>query len=648
MANARFDSTVRLCVVFAVATAFLIPTAAATGAQATPTTSAAAAPPTWTIYKPANTGIPGDYVYSVAIDANGQRWVTGEDPIWGEGGLARSSGKRWTGWTNVDGRAPTSRMRSLQFDAAGMPWMASDLGLLRLDHGKVRLAWSMANAPWPTNIVRDFDWDSQGNLWVALADLATVHGGLAKYDGIAWTVYTTANGLPWDAPWDRVEAVEIDAADNVYIGSDVLGGAKFDGTNWTWMKGGWVNDIEIADNGEPWFAFFSEGVKSWTGTKWIDRTGSFGTSGISLVTKDHDGNMWIATYTGSIWRFRHGVWDVEYNPPSLTGHIYGLVFDANDRPTASGIGGMDVLDADGSWRVYTSQNSSLANRWVDDIFVDSTGKVWFGTAGSGVIRFDGARWAGFNPYNWGTQPWPFPTDGAFGMAEDDVGRIWTTPTNNGVGAWDGASWQAHLDHLDLESLAFDAAGRLWASGYSGVFRFDGTSWASANPPASGEIGSLTIDQSGNVWVATTTGLERFDGTTWTVYTEANSGLPGNYVISLAPAPGGGVWVGTDKGLARLDRNSRWRVYTEADSGLPADVITALAVAPDGHLWVGAFDGQHFPYHGGVADFDGTTWNTYTTANSPLPHEQVEALAIDAQGRVWVAGASQGVALITPS
>jgi ligand-binding sensor domain-containing protein len=645
MAGPKFHSVVRLCVLLTAVTTFLIspPAAASTGAGVAP----AARPARWTIYKPANTGIPGDYVYSLAFDSHGQRWLTADDPIWDEGGLAKLGGSRWTGWTNVDGRAPTHHMGSLQFDASGVPWMSSDIGLLRLDSNGVSVVWSMSNAPWPTNHVTDFDWDSHGNLWVGLADLGTVHGGLAKYDGAAWTVYTTANGLPWGAPWDRVEAVEVDADDNVYIGSDVLGGAKFDGVNWTWMKAGWVNDIEIAPNGDPWFAFFSEGVRSWNGTHWIDRTGPFGTSGISLVTKDHAGNMWVGTYTGAIWRFHNGSWDVVHHPPSLTSHIYALAFDAKDRPTVGGIGGMDVLNADSSWTVYTSQNTSLANRWVDDIFVDSTGSVWFGTAGSGVVRFDGKRWADFNPYNWDSQPWPFPTDGAFGMAEDAAGRIWTTPTNNGVGAWDGASWAAYLDHLDLESLAVDPSGTMWASGFSGVYRFDGTTWTSANPPASGDIGALTTDAFGNVWVATTTGLERFDGTSWTVFSEANSGLPGDYVIAVTAAPGGGVWVGTDKGLALFDRNHTWTVYTEANSGVPADVITALAVAPNGHLWVGAFDGQHFPYHGGVAEFDGSRWNTYTTDNSPLPHNQVEAVAVDAQGRVWVAGASQGVALIRP-
>jgi hypothetical protein len=32
-------------------------------------------PATWTIYEPTNTGVPGDHVPSIAVDANGDKWL---------------------------------------------------------------------------------------------------------------------------------------------------------------------------------------------------------------------------------------------------------------------------------------------------------------------------------------------------------------------------------------------------------------------------------------------------------------------------------------------------------------------------------------------------------------------------------------------
>lgn len=609
-------------------------------------TSRSAVAPTWTIYKPTNTGIPGDYVYSVAIDAKGNKWLASNDPIWDEGGLSRFDGKTWTDFTNVDGRSPTHDVGTIHLDASGNPWVASSIGLLRLEGKKLRLVYSMDNTPWPTNQVTDFAWDSTGNLWVSLADVATVRGGLATFNGSKWKVYTTANGIPWTKPWDNVESVEIDAQDNVWIGSNVLGGAMFDGTHWTWMKEGWVSDIAIAPDGRPWYSFATGGVSAWDGKRWVDHTPPISTSGFSFVTKDRAGDMWVGTFIGSIWRYHAGSYS-SLDLPSLT-HVYGLAFDLHNRPWAGGIGGLDGRRADGSFAVYTTQNTALPSRWIDDIMVDSAGNAWFGTSGGGVSRFDGRHWADFNPNNWGSRPWPFPTDSAAGGIEDAVGNVWTTPMFDGVGRWNGAAWTGYLTNVDLESMTRGPSGRLWASGTGGVFRWNGTAWRRMKTPQSGEIGRIAADALGNIWVTTTTGLERFDGANWTTYSTSNSGIPSDFVTAVTPEPTGGVvWVGTDKGLARFD-GTTWTVFTEANSGVAANVITSMAFAPNGNLWVGAFDGTHFPYHGGVAVFDGTKWTTYTGQNSPLPHEQVEALAITATGDVWVGTASQGAALIHPA
>jgi ligand-binding sensor domain-containing protein len=610
-------------------------------ATASPPPAAAA----WKIYKPTNTGIPGDYVYSVAVDAQGAMWMTANDPIWDEGGLARFDGTTWRDFTNVDGKSATHDVGTVHLDAGGVPWVASTAGLLRFDGTRLRVAYSMGNAPWPTNVVTDFAWDHKGNLWVSLCDPASVKGGLAKFDGSTWTVYTTANGIPWTKPWDNVEAVEVDAQDNVWIGSNVLGGAKFDGTTWTWMKEGWVSDIAIARNGQPWYSFATGGVKVWSGSNWIDRTPPIITSGFTFVTRDRAGDMWVGTFVGSIWRYHGGAYS-SLTLPSLS-HVYGLAFDMNNRPLAGGIGGLDRQRPDGSFAVYTTQNTSLPSRWIDDIMVDSTGHAWFGTSGGGLATFDGTRWTDFNPNNWGSQPWPFPTDSARGGVEDSQGNMWTTPMFAGIGKWDGAHWTGYLPSRNLESMTIDPSGTLWASGTSGVFRFIGTEWVKVPTPPGGEIGRIAADSLGTIWVTTITGLLKFDGTTWTVYRTANSGIPSDFVTAVTPEPGGGaVWVGTDKGLARFD-GTAWKVYTTTNSGLPADVITTIAMAPNGGVWVGAFDGIHFPYEGGVAVYDGTIWTTYTSENSPLPHEQVEALAVSATGDVWVGTASEGAALIHP-
>jgi ligand-binding sensor domain-containing protein len=621
-------------------------------ASASPSQPAAKAG-TWKILKPTNTGIPGDYVYSLAVDAKDRPWVTSDDPIWDEGGLGIFGGDRWHSWTNVDGKSPTHMMRNLKFDANGHAWMASEIGLLTFTGTKVKKVWSMANAPWPTNVVRDFDWDSHGNLWVALNDVRTVHGGVARYDGTKWTVWTTANGLPWPSPWDQVSALEIDGQDHVWIGSPVYGGAMFDGSTWHALGDGtgtWVYDITIAPDGTPWYAFTSTGVRTWDGTKWVDRTGPFGTSDISLVTVDRQGRIWVGTFIGRIWRWSgHGsTWDLFYDPPSLSGHIYGLAFDSKNRPWVGGIGGATMRRTNGTWAVYTTLNTALPSRWVDSVMVDTSGIGWFSTAGGGLARYDGTHWRDFNPYNWGSEQWPFATNAATDTVQAPDGSIWSAPTSHGVGRWDGSTWTPYLNFYDIIALAAAPNGTIWAAPkYRGavIERFRNGTWKEIAMPPGYDPTDITTDGNGNVWVAGY-GLLRYDGTTWTNWTTANSGLPSDIVLSVTVAPDGVVWAGTAEGLARFD-GTNWTVYTEAD-GLPANVINGIAIAPNGHVWIGAFDGTNWPYHGGVGDFNGVSWTSYTAENSPLPHEQVEDITVDATGRVWIATASEGAAIFSPA
>jgi ligand-binding sensor domain-containing protein len=643
----RRPSLLPVCLVAAVS---LVagPTIAAASAPATPVAKGGS----WQILTPTNTGIPGDYVYSVAVDNKDRPWVTADDPIWDEGGLGIKRGSTWKQWTNVDGKAPTHAMRNLTFDAQGTAWMASDVGLLSYRKGKVRTIWSRSNAPWPTSSVRDFDWDSNGNLWVALSQVSTVWGGVARYDGKKWKVWTSENGLPWESGWDQVSSLEIDDDDNVWIGSPVMGGAMYDGTAWSALGNGvgsWVYDIAIAPDGTPWYGFISQGVMTWDGSGWVDRTGPFGTMDISLVEIDNEGRVWIGTFIGRIWRWSGSgaSWDLSYEPPSL-GHVYGLDFTATNQPVVGGIGGLDIRTPDGGWSVSTTQNTALPSRWIDDVLIADDGDAWFSTPGGGIGVYDGKRWTDYNPNNWGTAPWPFDTDSSTDTVQAADGTIWTAPTNHGVGEWDGTTWRAHLPWYSIESLAIDPKGDVWAAPDRGaVQRWNGNRWVDMTDPTAGaDLQQITADSVGNIWLGAANGLYKYDGKKWTRYTPFDSGLPAQYVMSVAAEPSGAaVWVGTEEGLARFD-GSEWTVYTEAD-GLPATVVKSIAFAPGGDVWVGAFDGIHWPYHGGVGHFDGTTWTAYTTANSPLPHNEVEAITVAPDGRVWIGTASEGAAIFTP-
>ncbi len=95
-------------------------------------------------------------------------------------------------------------------------------------------------------------------------------GGLAKFDGVNWTVYNTSNsGLPDNG----VRAIAIDGQGNKWIGTYGGGLAKFDGVNWTVYK--------TSNSGLP-------------------------NNDVWAITIDGQGNKWIGTGGGGLAVYREG------------------------------------------------------------------------------------------------------------------------------------------------------------------------------------------------------------------------------------------------------------------------------------------------------------------------------------------------------
>jgi ligand-binding sensor domain-containing protein len=94
--------------------------------------------------------------------------------------------------------------------------------------------------------------------------LETYSEGLAKFDGVNWTVYNTSNsGLPSN----YIRALAIDEKGNIWIGTASQGLVKFDGKNWTVYKrsnsglpDNNVTAIAIDGRGNKWIATGAGGL----------------------------------------------------------------------------------------------------------------------------------------------------------------------------------------------------------------------------------------------------------------------------------------------------------------------------------------------------------------------------------------------------
>jgi len=607
--------------------------------------------PQWKIYKPTNTGAQGDYSFGVAVDGAGRVWANGHDPVWDEGGLVMYDGRVWHNWSNVDSLCPDEELRAFRTDGVGNIWMGSPAGLLKFDGTQFTIYNTQTVPGFPSDGVRDVDIDPSGNVWFAMEDQGVNAGGVGRFDGTNWTYWTTGNGHPFPAPWSSVTAIGCGPRGEVYAGSFAVGVARFDGGSWTYLGdsvAGEVDDIVVDSGGVAWIAMgvlysYDHGV-------WRDHgfSGSLPVLGLAFRSA---GGLWVGCPNG-LFAYDNGTWTGMNWPGSF---CYAAAESPDSSLWAVGIGGIAHYSA-GRWVLYNSQNVGLSNRWINGIDFDSNHNVWVSTSGGGIDRFDGQTWMGFNPYNGGMFPWPYPTDAVQASVEGADGNTWAGTYGQGVAVWDGSNWiRRYMETWVIDNIVRDSTGGLWCTASSGLYHFEGDTWRRfdfLNSPLPSYVTGVCADVGGYVWVTNLGGLFRTDGTHWENYSPDSAGMPGpGNCWSPSRAPDGTLWLSAAldpsylrSALVQFRReDTSWAVYDSTNSPLKACGV--VAVSRRNVVWVGYFRGDIYPPRGGVARFDGSSWTVYNRDNSPLPHEQICDIGIDWNDNPWISCASEGMAVV---
>lgn len=102
-------------------------------------------------------------------------------------------------------------------------WVGTSGGLVCLNKSTDELSfYNRSNSDIPDNYVWGIAIDAEKNKWIGTYD------GLAKFDGINWTIYNTTNS---NIPGNDVRSIALDSSGNKWIGFYETGVAKFDGIN---------------------------------------------------------------------------------------------------------------------------------------------------------------------------------------------------------------------------------------------------------------------------------------------------------------------------------------------------------------------------------------------------------------------------------
>lgn len=306
-------------------------------------------------------------------------------------------------------------------------------------------------------------------------------------------------------------------------------------------------------------------------------------------------------------------------------------------------------------------SSNQLGRHIFDIFEDSQGTLWFGTAEKGVAYFDGK-----------TLNYLTTDDGLCGktvanIAEDNEGVLWFG-TFSDMCRYD---LKKNKDSIAVSLIGFekdnegvpllgygwkmvqtDKDGNIWVNSHHGMFQYINSEFKEFNVPGvvnaeasfcntPGSISMDFIDSKGNLWFGTDhDGAYKYDGTTFFHFTKAD-GLTSNSITSIQEDGNGHIWFGcrsalnsnnkTDGGVCSYDGRS-FTVYQDRE-GLYENNIHTLYTDRNNNLWIGATGT-------GVYKFDGEAFKLYkepqyVDAADGFNVAGLQSMLEDSKGRVWM-------------
>jgi ligand-binding sensor domain-containing protein len=165
-----------------------------------------------------NNGLNDDFVYRVIEDSNGNIWIGTHR------GVNIYDGISWRGYTQDD-QLIDNWITVIKEDSKGNIWIGTIKGLSVFD-GKSWVNYTQENGL-ADNIVQAIHEDQNGNIWIGTGALFLTMGlrkggGVSKFDGENWTIYTKEDELLGKVYW-----IEEDSKGNLWFITERNGISKY-------------------------------------------------------------------------------------------------------------------------------------------------------------------------------------------------------------------------------------------------------------------------------------------------------------------------------------------------------------------------------------------------------------------------------------
>lgn len=499
----------------------------------------------------------GRRVVTMIQRRNGEIWIG--TPL----GINRFDGTAWHAVEGADIGQLNQGVQVIYEDEAGALWLGLSQSN-RLQSGNLisrfdGIGWEIfsVNDGLPNGDVQTILEDHLGNLWIGTT------AGAAIYDGSTWHVVTTQDEL---LIGNNVQSIMNDRERTIWIGttdgiSQFRPPTQFSTTalrdlgNWrhlTRANGLASNNIQAlfeTRTGEIWIGTGDNGI-NFSDRSWRSVTTDNGLSHNSVTTilKDQRGRLWVGTGNGLSLYTGNGVDLVSEAPGN---EIRALTEDFRGRiwvGTNAGIGVFDGLAWD-SFRIPDINVNS-----VQSLIVDLTGDVWAGTGFlptddlPGLDRYDGRQWERNLFLEIGRT--------IVVMFVDSQGRIYFGTVGNEEGGsdlwvYDGLDLKQIYrlsEQFSIHTILEASDSEIWVGTDAGIQIFDtqtlqlASSLTTTDGLADNRVQVLYRDED-RIWVGTADGVNLFQNGRFERTLTASHGLNSNNVSAIAKVDGV-LWFGS--------------------------------------------------------------------------------------------------------
>lgn len=515
-------------------------------------------------------------------------------------------------------------------------------------------SWSALNyqdAPFESNIISCLEFDSDGKLWIGYSMNNMSQGGLSSYDPATgnWQYYSKQNSsLPSNTVMSITHASDNtlwitfcgDVDPNPYVGGGLL---HITASGWE------AYNTQIAD--DP-----AEPLKEWY---------------IKNILEDSQGNMWFCL-SGSVdtglFMFDGDVFTKISTDQSNM--YWEVAIDSLDGIYVNTIIGEVIRYDNNTWDVLADPENLATDHFLQNIFMDSTDRLWVALYDDILIAHDGSQYLvpqlnvnspmkGLNSY------WDITAD-TFGNTYFGSGwYLWgEVPQKLSMLEYRNEEWISYnysdYQNYVVNDISFDAQGDLLiATGdansdaapmfdmYGSICRKTADGWIKYDYDNTGYpfvyAGLAQEDYHGNLWAGTTTeGMAVYDGNSWTILnTDTQPGLYSNTItdiLALHDQPI--VWVATVAGVYRVDISDpdawSWQYFHPGNSAIPGWQANDFVLDNSGILLVCT--------NCGVARYENGTWVLITA----LDGIDVLDMSVDENNELWLGTLDLGLIRYTDS